>query len=217
GARHVQIWVPVPKTDRHQVVRKVDVVTPFKYRIETEHQFDNSILHLDADQPLPPEIDLELHALVERSSFNVLSSKSEAEDAKPRKRALQPDRLVPIDGKIAETAATVTQGAKTPLDKARAIYDYVTSSLKYDKSGQGWGRGDAIYACDVKRGNCTDFPPLIIGMARASGLPARFVIGFPLPADQAAGDIGGYHCWAELYIDGIGWLPVDSSEASKHP
>ena len=27
----------------------------------------------------------------------------------------------------------------------------------------------------------------------------------------------GYHCWAELYVEGVGWLPVDSSEASKHP
>ena len=44
-----------------------------------------------------------------------------------------------------------------------------------------------------------------------------FEIGFPIPPTQRAGTVGGYHCWAELYIDGSGWIPVDSSEASKHP
>lgn len=92
--------------------------------------------------------------------------------------------------------------------------------MKHDKTGQGWGHGDAIYACNVKRGNCTDFHSLFIAMARASGIPARFEIGYPLPEDKTKGEIAGYHCWAEFYIRGIGWIPIDASEAwldpSKH-
>jgi transglutaminase-like putative cysteine protease len=42
-------------------------------------------------------------------------------------------------------------------------------------------------------------------------------MGFPLPEDQKEGEIPGYHCWAELYVEGIGWLPLDSSEANRHP
>jgi transglutaminase-like putative cysteine protease len=29
--------------------------------------------------------------------------------------------------------------------------------------------------------------------------------------------VSGYHCWAEAYIKGIGWVPVDASEAAKDP
>ena len=54
-------------------------------------------------------------------------------------------------------------------------------------------------------------------MARASGIPARFEIGFPLKAELETGSVDGYHCWAEFYIDGKGWIPVDSSEAQKNP
>src|SRR5260370_27376096 len=54
-------------------------------------------------------------------------------------------------------------------------------------------------------------------MMRAAGIPARFEIGFPLPADQHAGTIPGYHCWAQFYVDRYGWIPVDASEAWKHP
>jgi transglutaminase-like putative cysteine protease len=132
-------------------------------------------------------------------------------------RYLQPDKLVPLDGVIAGLAKQETAGAATPLEKARKIYDYVVSTMRYDKSGEGWGRGDAVWACDSKRGNCTDFHSVFIGMMRSSGIPARFEIGFPLPEGKTEGEIPGYHCWSEFYIDGIGWIPVDASEASKNP
>jgi transglutaminase-like putative cysteine protease len=32
-----------------------------------------------------------------------------------------------------------------------------------------------------------------------------------------SGEIGGYHCWAEFYLNGLGWVPVDASEAWKDP
>jgi transglutaminase-like putative cysteine protease len=217
GARRVSIWVPVPRTDRHQQVRHLDVKSPVPYRMQREPRYGNTILHLEADAPLPGAIDLQFEALVERRSYSVLADRAQAEAGDPSPRDLQADALVPVDGRIAALAAEVTRNASTPLAKARAIYDHVTGTMRYDKSGDGWGRGDAIWACDAKRGNCTDFHSLVIALARAAGIPARFVIGFPLPDDRTAGDVPGYHCWAEMWIEGTGWLPVDSSEASKHP
>jgi transglutaminase-like putative cysteine protease len=132
-------------------------------------------------------------------------------------RFLEPDRRVPIQGVIADLSAQQTRGLQDPLAKARAIYEFVIATMRYDKSGTGWGNGDAIWACTAKRGNCTDFHSLFIGMMRAAGIPARFEIGFPLPSDQHDGAIPGYHCWAEFYVEPYGWIPVDASEAWKHP
>ena len=132
-------------------------------------------------------------------------------------RHLEPERLVPLDAKIRGWASRVVHGARTDLDKARAIYDHVVATVKYDKSGQGWGRGDIYYACDARRGNCTDFHAIFIGSCRAVGVPARFAIGFPLPPGRRQGRIEGYHCWAEFHAAGIGWVPVDASEAAKDP
>jgi len=133
------------------------------------------------------------------------------------RRFLQPDRRVRLDGVIADLSAQETKGLEDPLAKARAIYNYVIATMRYDKSGTGWGNGDAIWACTAKRGNCTDFHSLFIGMMRAAGIPARFEIGFPLPSDQHDGAVPGYHCWAEFYVQPYGWVPVDASEAWKHP
>jgi transglutaminase-like putative cysteine protease len=107
--------------------------------------------------------------------------------------------------------------AKTDIEQARAIYDHIVATVKYDKSGTGWGRGDIYYACDARRGNCTDFHAIFIGYCRALGIPARFSIGFPLPKERGAGRISGYHCWAEFYAKDVGWIPVDASEAAKDP
>ena len=101
------------------------------------------------------------------------------------------------------------------MDRALALYDYVFNTMRYDKSGTGWGRGDAEWACDSKRGNCTDFHSVFISMARSQGIPARFEIGFPLPAGKKSGETAGYHCWAEFYDSHYGWVPVDISEAWK--
>jgi hypothetical protein len=98
-----------------------------------------------------------------------------------------------------------------PIGGAFASY----LGMAYDKSGKGWGRGDAIYACNVKKGNCTDFHSLFIAIARSRGIPAHFTIGFPLGA-PSVGKIPGYHCWAEFYAGGQ-WVPVDASEAWQHP
>jgi transglutaminase-like putative cysteine protease len=218
GARRLSIWVPVPETDPHQQVLDLVVRSPLEYSFTREHRYGNRLLHLAANAPLPDSIDLTLEAVVARQAYRVLGAKTRpAENDRPASRDLGPDALVPIDGQIAAEARKATKGARTQLDKARAIYDYVTSTMHYDKSGQGWGRGDALRACDVRSGNCTDFHSLVIGMARSCKIPARFVIGFPLPENEKQGAIPGYHCWAEMYVEGIGWLPVDSSEASKHP
>ena len=71
------------------------------------------------------------------------------------------------------------------------------------------------------QGNCTDFHTLFIALARASGIPARWNMGFPLAYGDGGADgaqeVKGYHCWAEFYAPGAGWVPVDISEARKHP
>src|SRR5207237_5141834 len=126
---------------------------------------------------------------------------------------LQAESLVTISPRIREIARQVTLGHATPESKARAIYDYIVNTMTDDKTTPGWGNGDTERACDVQKGNCTDIHSFFMSLARAEGIPARFVIGFPLKPEPEA-TIPGYHCWAELYLPGRGWFPVEASDAS---
>jgi len=79
-----------------------------------------------------------------------------------------------------------------------------------------YGNGNSLYACDIGVGNCTDYHSYFISLSRTLDVPARFHMGFPIPSGEE-GKVGGYHCWADYYVDGKGWFPVDISEADKDP
>jgi len=127
------------------------------------------------------------------------------------------------DEAVRSIARRETAGAQTVAARARALYDWVFAHMQYDNSVPGWGLGDIPYCLRVGKGNCTDFHSLFIALARSSGIPARWNIGFPLAygdgseAHGAEQKVKGYHCWAEFYAPGAGWVPVDISEARKHP
>lgn len=222
GAKQVAVWIPYPVSDDHQQIDHVEIVSPHPTTVATEREYGNRVLFLKVVRPAEREIAVELKFRVTRREHRVSlgdrDNRFVAEaGSESLRRWLQPDRLVPIDGKVRELAAEVTRGSVTDPEKARAIYNHAVATLKYDKSGTGWGRGDVLYACDAKRGNCTDFHAVFVGFCRSQGIPARFQIGFSVPSDKPAGEIAGYHCWAEFYSPRYGWIPVDASEAARKP
>jgi transglutaminase-like putative cysteine protease len=212
-ANELAVWLPMPRTDSNQVVHRVSIDGPRPVMIAREPVDGNESLHLRIDHPQGPVRVVQTITVTRRENAGARDPLARLD----RERYLAPEPLVPLDGPVRELAIATTRGLRSDAEKARSIYDKVASELKYDKTGTGWGRGDALFACDQRRGNCTDFHALLIGMARSVGIPARFAIGMPLPIDKRSGEIGGYHCWAELYIDGRGWVPVDGSEAAKNP
>ena len=218
SAKKIEVWIPLPREDAFQQVRDLKIDTPVHFEIVAQNSNGNRVAHLEALAPLSASIPVTITFATIRheEAANMIAAARDIPEPVDRRFVayLEPNRLVPLTGRIAQVSANLAETDATPLQQARVDYEYVTSIMKYDKSGTGWGRGDALYACDVRRGNCTDFHSLFIGLLRARGIPARCTIGFPLGA-AVSGDIPGYHCWAELYSGGV-WVPVDASEASKH-
>jgi transglutaminase-like putative cysteine protease len=218
----LRIWIPAAHSDGFQEVKVVSATGDLSLKKTHESKFGNDMYYAETSKAKQPELHFEVVYDVlrrERLTLGVYSPHLEAVKLSDRERKenLAPDALVPTTGLPAELAAKVTEGKAAPLDKARTIYDYVFATLRYDKTGTGWGRGDVLYACDAKKGNCTDFHSLFIAMARSQGIPSRFEIGFPLPPDKRSAEVAGYHCWAEFFEPQHGWIPVDISEAWKHP
>jgi transglutaminase-like putative cysteine protease len=221
AGKRVRIWIPAAQSDAYQEVKIISAQGDLLLKKTSEARFGNQIYFAETSGSAQPELHFDVEydvirherlALGQTAPHLVAASLSFTE----KQQDLQPDVLVPVTGLPADLAVKVTQGLTQPLDKARAIYDYVFTTMRYDKTGTGWGHGDVLYACDAKKGNCTDFHSLFIAMARSQGIPARFEIGFPLPPDKHSAEIAGYHCWSDFWIDGKGWIPVDISEAWKH-
>jgi transglutaminase-like putative cysteine protease len=218
-ARKLEVWIPLPREDGWQRVEELSIDTPSQHEIVTQDIYGNRLLHIMANSPLPTTLSATIRFQLTRREQAADVTRAMRDLAEPSDGSFAPylrsDRLVPTTGRIAEVSANLQKKGVSPYQQARVIYEYVTSVMKYDKTGKGWGRGDAVYACDIRRGNCTDFHSLFIALARARGIPARFIIGFPLGTERS-GQIPGYHCWAEFYSGGV-WVPVDASEAWKNP
>jgi transglutaminase-like putative cysteine protease len=217
----VRIWFPAAHSDAYQDVKVISAQGDLPLKKTHAPKFSNEIYYAEGSKLKQTELHFEVvYDIVRHERVTLGSARPHLAAIKlsdrERKEDLSPDALVPVTGLPADLAVKVTEGKSGQLEKAHAIYDYVFATMRYDKSGTGWGRGDVLYACDARKGNCTDFHSLFMAMARSQGIPSRFEIGFPLPPDKHSAEIAGYHCWADFFDPNNGWVPIDISEAWKH-
>ena len=202
------LWLPLPTSDALQTIDVKAIDTPAKYEILHEQEYGNRILFMK----LGPEHSgqtVTMRFQVQRLEKGVYDAESSDGN-----KYLQPESLVPDAQMFRDLANSIVASKAGDLVRARALYDYVIDNLRYARFGQNWGQGDAVYACNARSGNCSDFHALFIALCRAVDIPARFAIGAAVPSERNEGGIDGYHCWAEFYTEGK-WWPVDISEADK--
>ena len=68
----------------------------------------------------------------------------------------------------------------------------------------------AFFLFDSAAGFCVHFATAFTVLARAAGIPARYVTGFYLPGNTSL-EITGYsaHAWSEVYLPEKGWIPIE--------
>jgi transglutaminase-like putative cysteine protease len=205
-----KVWIPIAQSDDYQDIQIISMLIPGKHRIIEEKVFNNKILFIELG-PEQSNEELEIKYRVQRKEKGPYDAIQPIDQ-----RYLEPNILMPIGGQFSEIANEVIKGKEndSKLVQARALYDYIIDNMRYMKFGD-YGRGDAVYACDSKTGNCTEFHSFFISLARSIGIPARFSIGASIPSDRDEGGIDGYHCWAEFYAEGK-WWPIDISEGNKY-
>jgi transglutaminase-like putative cysteine protease len=139
---------------------------------------------------------------------------------------LRPTKLLPTDGIVKDTATEITRGATTDVEKARAIYEWVVENTFRDPKTLGCGIGDIRFMLESGDlgGKCADLNALYVGLARASGLPARDAYGIRIAKSElgykslgASSEIvtKAQHCRAEVYLSAYGWVPVDPADVRK--
>lgn len=154
------------------------------------------------------------------------SEKSPQIDRVEMEHFLRSTKLLATDGIVKDTATTITRGAKTDLEKARAIYEWIVDNTFRDPKTRGCGIGDIRFMLESRNlgGKCADLNALYVGLARAAGLPARDVYGIRIAKSEmgyrslgvSSEDVSkAQHCRAEVYLNGFGWTPVDPADVRK--
>lgn len=101
----------------------------------------------------------------------------------------------------------VTKNADGTIETVEAIYKYIVenypwaSALEYSTI-----KNIPEYAIENKKGDCGQVALLLITMLRYKNVPARWQSGWMMHPGEV-----NLHDWAEYYIEGVGWIPIDVS------
>lgn len=125
------------------------------------------------------------------------------------------DANLPQD--IVAAAVSATEGKTSDEQQARALYDWVGSSVAYDNDKANayidhgeWREQDPEATFATRKGVCIDYARLYAAMARSVGLEVRVVTGLGYDGR------GGYgpHAWNEVYLEEQKrWVSLDATWA----
>ena len=216
-ANEVRLWLPYPLSDENQTVEDVKVSGNFAgsgvYR-EGEH--GNIALYAEWNGN-PPERLLTYTFTISRKEAVRMDfpAKELLFSSTEFREYLKPTSLAPVDGKVRALAEKITKGKKTNRAKARAIYDWIVNNMHRDPNVKGCGYGDVEKLLVTLGGKCGDIHSVFVALARSVGVPAREINGIRIPKGKEGEMTKAQHCWAEFYMPGYGWVPVDPSDVRK--
>jgi transglutaminase-like putative cysteine protease len=111
--------------------------------------------------------------------------------------------LIPSgDQRIISLKDRIIGREQNPYENARKIYEWLLA--------EGNIQGGSLYntaleALEQQSADAWSASLLFCALARAAGIPAIPVTGVLVTRSRTAAP----HCWAEFWLDGIGWIPLD--------
>jgi transglutaminase-like putative cysteine protease len=224
-----QLWLPVPDVDT-DYQRSLDNSwsgNAGAVRVAADPQRGVRFLHAE----FPATVTAPTITLTSRvQTRNRATDWSAAAARWPKTRrcwaSLEATELLPVDGIVRKTALEATRGARSDVDKVRALYDWVIANSHREPKTRGCGVGDikAMLETGNLGGKCADLNALFVGLCRSAGVPARDVYGLRLaPSAFGYRELGGnsanlkgaQHCRAEVFLQAHGWVAMDPADVLK--
>ena len=220
------LWLPVPQDSSHQ--RRLALENTGNH---AEISFHHDPLH---GAPIlfvrwpgvrnDPRLTVSARVETQEAVFDLAQASADAPLPEDARRYLAASAHLPVEGAVRTRADAITQGLDTPAAKLRALYGWVLAHAqrRFDVAWCGLGDVPSMLAAGEFCGKCVDINSLLVALCRAAGLPARTVLGIRAapsrfdPALGASGDVTqALHTRAEVYLGGLGWVPVDPADALK--
>lgn len=216
-SKDVRVWIPYPVSDAEQSIEDIKIDGNFTYSgVYGQQQLGDMALYAEWTKPEKNRyltITFKAKA-IERVHRDFPSSKESVIPVEVKKY-LAGSELTPTGGEIKKIATGITKGKKGVLKKAEAVYDWTIENTFRDPDVKGCGTGKVERMLSEKGGKCADISGVFVAVARAAGVPAREVWGLRLGKKPEEDMTGGHHCWAEFYLPGHGWVPVDPADVRK--
>lgn len=208
----VRCWLPYPRTDvaRQQDVKLVAVSEP-EYQLSPRESCHSSLYMEKRAVQGQPTVFSETFEFTSYGEWHDLKP----EDVRPydttselyREYTAEREKHIVFTPRLRELAARLTAGETNPYLKAKRIFSWICDHFPW-ASAREYSTIDNIpeYVLDNRHGDCGQVTLLFVTLCRLSGIPAHFQSGFMMHPRA-----WNLHDWAEIYFEGIGWVPVDQS------
>jgi len=215
--REARLWIPYPLSDAHQLVSDISVSGDYAAAaVYSDRVFSTPMLYARWPEGAKSR--------KLTFSFKVVRDEVVKKDFPVREGAwnrvdfaawLKPSSRGPVDGEVKRLVDRITTGKSTVYAKAKAIYDWVCENMYRDPATHGCGAGEVCALLKKPGGKCTDIHSVFVALCRAAGVPAREIFGIRLGKKPVVDITRWQHCWAEFYLPGYGWVPVDPADVRK--
>jgi len=222
------VWVPLPAidTDWQRTLSNNWSGNAASMRLATDPHFGARFLVAEFDGKAPPALEVVSRVQTRDRAENWKAPSPGTEAQEDLRAWLQPTDLMPLDGIVRQTAQKITSGARTDEEKVQRIYDWIVLNTFREPKVRGCGVGNikAMLETGNFGGKCGDINGLFVGLARASGVPARDVYGLRIaPSQFGYKELGGkpaalqgaQHCRSEVYLKRHGWVAMDPADVTK--
>ncbi len=224
-----QAWIPVPSVNEAAWFRSGESkwTTNGKASLKRDPKYGSAFVHVEWDNGQPQKIDVVSNFATQDRAVDLSKpGKAVALSDADRKLYTGSTSLIPTNGIVKETSDKIVAGAKTDIEKARKIYEWVVENTTRNAATRGCGIGDI--AAMLKSGNltgkCADINALNVGLLRAAGIPARDVYGIRVAPSKfgykalgagSATITKAQHCRSEVFLAGHGWVASDPADVRK--
>lgn len=215
--KETKLWVPYPVSATDQLISSLKWDGNYaEAAVYTERIFGAPMLYVYWPKGTKQRnLTLSFHAERQEQTRRDFPQTEAVYDPRDFTLYLAPTTLGPVTGKVKILADEITAGKTTILEKARAVYDWTVENTFRDPETRGCGLGDVTALLQRPGGKCADISSIYIAIARAAGVPTREILGIRT-GKKATQDVSKWqHCWAEFYLPGYGWVPVDPADVRK--
>lgn len=225
------LWIPLPSTiSGFQNVLKLGIRTDAIESFESDaNRYGARTLYARWDKNAASKtLELSLTVALRDRPSDWRPQRICPETLREAQAFLAPSAHLPTDGAVARVSAIIVGTEKEPLKKARRIYDWIVDNSYRDESVMGCGTGspNAMLAELEKNGRmggkCLDMSALCVALMRASGIPAREVLGIRVGESRLSAAFGAgetitkaQHCKVEFFTPQHGWVPCDPADITK--
>jgi len=215
--QEAKLWIPYPLSDGDQLVTNISISGDYaESAVYSDQKYSTPMLYAYWPKGTTSRKLVFTFSATRQEVVRKDFPKQEAAwDPADYALYLAPTSRGPIDGVVKELADKIVGNKTSVYDKAKAIYDWICENMYRDPKTKGCGPGDVCLLLQTPGGKCTDIHSVFVALCRAAGVPAREIFGIRQGKKETEDITQWQHCWAEFFLPGYGWVPVDPADVRK--